>query len=95
MTRAIFDGVVLAESDDIHVVDGLSYFPTATVNTEHLVPIDATTRCGWKGLATYFDVKGNSDTSSGAAFTYLDPLEGAVDKVADRIAFWKGVEITS
>lgn len=94
MTKAIFDGVVLAESDDINVVDGLPYFPTDSVNIEHLEPIELTTRCGWKGLATYWDVKGTSQTASGAAFTYEDPLPGAVAKVAGRIAFWKGVEIS-
>ncbi|MGY9071596.1 MAG: DUF427 domain-containing protein [Acidimicrobiales bacterium] len=93
MTQAIFDGVVVAESDDIHVVDGLSYFPTDTVKHDHLISIDATSMCSWKGLATYFDVRGNNDVSSGAAFTYLEPLDGAVDKVAGRIAFWKGVQI--
>ena len=34
MARAIWNGTVLADSDDIVVVDGYTYFPRDAVNTE-------------------------------------------------------------
>ena len=94
MTRAIFDGVTLAESDDVTVVDGMTYFPADTVNRDNLSPSQTTTRCPWKGEATYFNVHSPSGSSEDAAFTYLDPSQQAKDAgVEHRIAFWKGVRI--
>ena len=34
MTRAVFDGVVIAESDNVKVVEGMTYFPAESVDGE-------------------------------------------------------------
>ena len=38
MARAIWEGIVLAESDDIVEVDGYTYFPEDAVRWQHLKP---------------------------------------------------------
>src|ERR1700722_8519833 len=47
--RAEWNGVVLAESDDIVTVEGNAYFPEASIAREHFSPSDTHTVCGWKG----------------------------------------------
>ncbi len=93
MTRAIFDGVVLAESDDVRVVEGITYFPIGTVDRERLVDSPTTTRCPWKGKARYWHVQGTDEVGRDAAFGYPEPWPLARRLVKDRIAFWQGVQI--
>ena len=93
MARAVFEGVVIAESDDVKVVEGMTYFPIDDVATEHLVESPTTSRCFWKGKASYFHVRGTDDIAQNAAFRYEHPWPLARRLVTDRIAFWHGVEI--
>ena len=37
MTKAVYSGVIVAESDDVRTVQGIPYFPRASVDTEVLV----------------------------------------------------------
>lgn len=90
--RATWQGVVLAESDDCVVVDGYTYFPRASVRWEYLKPTDMTSRCFWKGTASYYDVEVNGKRNSDAAWEYRKPSEAA-RMVKDRIGFWRGVEV--
>lgn len=93
MTRAVFDGIVIAESDDVTRVEGMTYFPLADVDTDQLVDSPTTSRCFWKGKANYFHVSGRSDVAQNAAFAYRRPWPLAKRLVTDRIAFWHGVEV--
>jgi uncharacterized protein (DUF427 family) len=93
MTRAVFDGVVVAESDDVRKIEGMTYFPVDSVDRERLVESPATTRCIWKGKARYWHVQGDDDIATDAAFAYPRPWPLARRLVTDRIAFWRGVEI--
>ena len=94
MTRATFDGQVIAESDDVKVVEGMTYFPLDSVRRELLVESPVTSRCFWKGKATYWHVQGQDDIAQNAAFTYERPWPLAKRLVTDRVAFWNGVEVT-
>ena len=94
MTRATFDGVVIAESDDVRVVEGIAYFPIASVDRDRLLDSPTTSRCFWKGKATYWHVEGDHDVAPNAAFTYEHPWPLARRLVTDRIAFWQGVKVT-
>src|SRR5690349_11820995 len=53
MATARWNGVVLAESDHCHMVEGNSYFPPDSVDREYLKPSRAHSLCFWKGLASY------------------------------------------
>lgn len=93
MTKAIFDGVVVAESDDVRVVEGMTYFPRHSVSREALVESPTTSLCFWKGKARYWHVSGDDDIAPDAAFAYEKPWPLARRLVRDRIAFWRGVQI--
>ncbi len=92
MPKAIWNGEVLAESDDCVVVEGNQYFPKASVNMEVLRPSETHTFCGWKGKASYYDVVVGSQVNKDAAWYYPEPMDGA-GQVKDRVAFWRGVEV--
>lgn len=91
--KAIWNGAVVAESDDTVVVEGNHYFPADAVHRNYLVGSDKTTVCGWKGTANYFSLQVDGQTNPDAAWFYADP-KSAADNIKGRIAFWRGVEIT-
>ena len=93
MTRAVFDGVVVAESDDVRVVEGITYFPRSSVVDGVLGESPTTSRCFWKGKATYFHVDNGDDTALDSAFVYENPWPLARRLVADRVGFWRDVTI--
>ncbi len=94
MPRAVWNGHVIAESDDVAVVDGYTYFPVASVRKEHLRPSTHTSVCGWKGTASYYDVVAGDDVNEQAAFEYREPSEAATEAgVKAKIAFWRGVKV--
>lgn len=94
MAKAVWKGVVLAESDSVAHVEGNAYFPTGSVNWEHMEDSDApVTFCHWKGFASYFDVVIDGEKLTGAMWQYKAPYEEAAS-IRDHVAFWKGVEVT-
>lgn len=92
MPKAVFNGQVIAESDDTVVVEGNHYFPPDSVNREYLTASPAHTTCPWKGVASYYDVDVDGKTSAGGAWYYPDPSPAAAE-IKDHIAFWRGVTI--
>ncbi|MEQ8762477.1 MAG: DUF427 domain-containing protein [Planctomycetota bacterium] len=40
-----------------------------------LIPVEGTTRCEWKGVASYFDVRFGGRVAHRAAFTYSEPVK--------------------
>lgn len=93
MTRAVFDGVIVAESDDVRVVEGITYFPRDSVSPGVLTESPTTSRCFWKGKASYFHVDNGDDTALDAAFVYEKPWPLARRLVGDRVGFWRDVTI--
>jgi len=93
MATATWNGAVLAESDDTVVVEGNHYFPREAVRDDVLVPSDRTSVCPWKGTASYYSLSVDGQTNADAAWYYPEPKDAAA-QIRDRIAFWKGVEIT-
>ena len=92
MSRAIWNGVVIAESDTIEVVEGNIYFPPETVAQEFLTPSETTTVCGWKGTAHYYHLVVDGQTNEDAAWYYPEP-KAAANNIRNQVAFWRGVEI--
>lgn len=90
--KAIWNGTVIAESNDTVVVDGNHYFPRDAVKSEFLAPSDTTTVCGWKGTANYYSLTVAGSTNTDAAWYYADPKDAAKE-IEGRVAFWKGVEV--
>ena len=90
--KAIWQGQVIAESDETVQLEGNHYFPPESLREEFFAPSDTTTVCPWKGQASYFDIVVDGETNSGAAWVYREPKPAAAE-IADHVAFWKGVEI--
>jgi uncharacterized protein (DUF427 family) len=92
--KATWNGVVLAESDQTVVVEGNHYFPSETINKQFFEKSSSHTHCPWKGEASYYNVVVNGEVNKDAAWYYPDPKEAAAE-IKDRIAFWRGVKVTS
>ena len=92
MATATWNDKVLAESDDIEVVEGNIYFPPDSVNKECLEKSDNQTSCAWKGMASYYSVVVGGETNTDAAWYYPEPSAAAM-KIKDYVAFWNGVEV--
>ena len=92
MAKAVWNGQVIAESDRCEVVEGNQYFPPDTVKHELLKDSATHTTCGWKGIASYYDVVVAGQTNKDAAWYYPDPKPEA-SNIAGHVAFWKGVKV--
>jgi uncharacterized protein (DUF427 family) len=92
MAKAIWNGTVLAESDETQVVEGNHYFPPDSIHREFFRPSDAHTECGWKGTASYYDVVVNEEVNEQAAWYYPNPKSEAAN-IKDHVAFWRGVRV--
>ena len=92
MPKAIWNDVVLADSETTEVVEGNHYFPPSSVNREHLEASERTSGCPWKGTANYLTVVVGGERNEDAAWFYVDPKAKAAN-IKDHVAFWKGVKV--
>ncbi len=92
MPRAIWKGAVIAESDRCVEVEGNQYFPPDAVRREYLRDSATHTTCGWKGLASYYDVVVDGEVNRDAAWFYPEPKDAA-KQIVDHVAFWRGVRV--
>ena len=92
MSKAIWNGTVIAESDRTVMVEGNHYFPPDSVRREYLAQSQTHTRCHWKGLASYYDVVVDGKVNRDGAWYYPDP-SNAASQIKDYVAFWHGVKI--
>ncbi|HSO65669.1 MAG TPA: DUF427 domain-containing protein [Ornithinibacter sp.] len=90
--KAIWNGTVIAESDDTVVVEGNHYFPVDSVDPALLRSSSTTTVCPWKGTASYWTLEVDGQTNRDAAWFYPQPKDAAAT-VRDRVAFWRGVTV--
>ena len=90
--QAVFNGTVIAESDDTVVVEGNHYFPAESLRSEYVEPSSTHTTCGWKGVASYHHVKVDGAVAKDAAWHYPTPSDAA-RQIRDRVAFWRGVVV--
>ncbi len=92
MAKAIWNGVVIAESEKTVMVEGNHYFPPESVNTEHLKETSTHTTCPWKGLASYYSIVVDGEENKDAAWFYPEPKKAA-SEIKDHVAFWRGVSV--
>ncbi len=90
--KAIWNGAVIAESNDTVVVEGNHYFPRESLNEDCFDTSDKHTVCGWKGTASYFSVVVDGQRNEDAAWYYPAPKDAA-KKIAGHVAFWRGVQV--
>ena len=90
--KAIWNGAVVAESNDTVVVEGNHYFPKDSIHTQYFQDSDTTSHCPWKGEASYYTLVVGDETNPDAAWYYPHP-KPAAKQILDRVAFWRGVEV--
>lgn len=92
MVQAVWNGTVLADSNDTVVVEGNHYFPPASLNRQHFHASSTTSKCPWKGTASYYTVAADGAENKDAAWYYPEPKAAAAN-ITGRVAFWKGVKV--
>jgi len=90
--KAIWNGTVVADSDDTVVMDGNHYFPAAAVDPKFLLSSNTKTMCSVKGQATYFTLFVDGDALPDGVWTYAEPREAAA-AIKGRLAFGRGVRV--
>ncbi len=90
--KAVWNGTVVAESDDTVVVEGNHYFPASALRADCTLPSNTKTMCSWKGQASYLNLFVDGNANPDAVWFYPDPKEAAAE-IKGRVAFWKGVQV--
>ena len=91
--KAVWNGRVVAESDDIVTVEGNAYFPLTALDRSLVTESSHTSVCGWKGTARYYSLAVDGKENKDAVWYYPEPKKGA-EQVGGRMAFWKGVSVS-
>ncbi|HTX00486.1 MAG TPA: DUF427 domain-containing protein, partial [Acidimicrobiales bacterium] len=90
--RVFFEGVAVADSTATSYLFETGhlpvyYFPRDDVRFDLLEPTDHTTRCPYKGDASYWSVVVGDRRAENAVWGYPDPLASAPD-IAGYVAFY-------
>lgn len=93
MAKAIWNNVVIAESDKTIVVENNHYFPPDSIESQYFQDSSTTSTCPWKGLASYKNVIVDGQVNKDAAWYYPDPKDAAAE-IRGYLAFWKGVKVS-
>ncbi len=91
--KAVWNDTVIAESQETKVVENNHYFPKKSINKEYFKPSDTTSRCPWKGIASYYSLQVDGQVNKDAAWYYPEASHAA-KPIEDYVAFWKGVKVT-
>lgn len=86
--KAVYKGIVLADSEDTVFLEGNHYFPFESVGREYLKKSNTQYTCPWKGEAQYYNITLPEVSVEDGAWGYPEPNEAAHD-IAGRIAFDK------
>ena len=90
--KATWNNTTLAKSEDTVVVEGNHYFPPDSIEREYFEKSETRTTCSWKGEASYYHLAVDGKVNKDAAWYYPAPKEAA-KKIANYVAFWKGVKV--
>ena len=93
MVRAIWNGVVLAESKKTEIVEGNHYFPPESINKAYFKDSISHTTCPWKGMASYYTLAVNGDSLRDGAWYYPNPRDAAKN-IRDHVAFYRSKGVT-
>lgn len=85
-------GAIVGESSEaLELTEGdyppVIYFPRKDIGMALLERTDSSTRCPYKGQATYFTISSAAGDIPDAAWSYEEPLEG-VAEIKDHLAFY-------
>lgn len=89
--KAIWNGAVLAESDETEVVDGKHYFPPDSIDYRYFKASDTHASDPERGLANYYTIDVGGQRLTDAAWFFPAPLD--VDEITGFITFSPDVRI--
>ena len=92
MVKALFNGTVVAETEDYEVVEGNIYFPSESIKREYFSDSGLHTNWPWKGLARYYSVKVDGQEARDVAWYYPTPSDAAAN-IKGHVAFYPLVTI--
>ena len=90
--KAIWNGQVIAESENTKVIENNHYFPADSIKKEFFQPSDTHTNCPWKGVASYYTLDVDGQQNKDAAWYYPE-TKHAAKEIENYVAFWKGVKV--
>lgn len=90
--KAIWNDTVIAESNNTKVVENNHYFPKDSVKEEYLKSSTKSTRCPWKGKASYYNLEVHGEINRDAAWYYPETSHAA-RPIENYVAFWNGVKV--
>ncbi|MEL6684827.1 MAG: DUF427 domain-containing protein [Pseudomonadota bacterium] len=90
-------GAVIGESTNaLELSEGdyppVIYFPRADLAMAFLEPTDLSSKCPFKGEASYFTIEAKSGPIVNAAWSYEAPLD-AVSAIKDHISFYSSEKV--
>lgn len=86
MAKAVWNGAVIAESDDVEIVENTVYFPQACVNHAYLRGVEHQTSCPWKGAGQLFHAgRGRGAKPKRGLVLSSTPAPGFAFKKPDRL----------
>lgn len=91
--KAIWNGKILAESDETVIIEGNHYFPPESIQEAYFKDSDTHSMCPWKGKASYYSIEVDGKVNTDAAWYYPEVVTEQAKPVKGRIAFWRGVEV--
>jgi len=91
--KAVWHGAIIADSDETLTLEGNHYFPPDSLQRQYVTMSPTTTRCPWKGMASYLNIIVDDQVNTDAAWYYPDPAAPEASNIKNYVAFWKGVEI--
>ena len=89
MARALWNGAILADSQESEIVDGDHYPPRGPVS-QHLLPSAMRRELPGQGRACYFHIEVDGKLNALAAWTHPEP-DPSRAHIKNYVAFWKGV----
>ncbi len=90
--RAIWRGVIIADSDYFEEVNGTIYFPPNSIRKKNFIKGNKKTRFLNIGTASYYHIVVDGVKNQNAAWYFPDPEEKYL-YIKNYIAFWQGVII--
>lgn len=92
MPKAVWNDLVIAESNDTVLVEENHYFPRSTLRDDLIRGSNTQSVCPWKGTASYYTLEHDGQISPDAVWYYPEPGPKA-GMVRDRIAFSDDVQV--
>jgi uncharacterized protein (DUF427 family) len=95
--RATFAGETVLDSTQAKLLHEhghlpILYFPVADIREDVLEATDHSTRCPWKGDASYWSVRVGDRVAENAMWGYLDPVAGAPPLAGYRALYWNAMD---